>query len=144
MRSFAHIPSSTVRFWAWLDSAVTWSLALPPMAPKFIGFLYWLNGLIGGTATAPVFEPIHILFVSLTGSLVSVWVIARLLNPAGVLAVVDGWGRLWVGATIVWIIVAMGGPPVLWMFVFTEWIGAFAQLRAAYFPARGSISIASP
>ena len=38
--------------------------------------------------------------------------------------------------SIVWIILAMGGPPVLWLFVFTEWIGALAQLRAAYFPAK--------
>lgn len=130
---FAHIPAKDVRFWAWLDTSVTWSLALPPMAPKFVGFLYWLNGLIGGTGTAPVFEPVHILFVSITGSLVSIWCIARLLKPEGLLSVIDGWGRLWIGACIVWIILAMGGPPVLWLFVFTEWIGAVAQLRAAYF-----------
>ncbi len=143
---FEHIPVKTVRFWAWLDTAVTWMLSVPPLAPHFIGSLYWLNGQFGGVATAPPFEAMHIVFVSLTGSLVSVWCIARLLYSAGWMAAVDGWGRLWVGATLVWIILAMDGPPVLWCFVFTEWIGAQAQLRAAYFPksAPGSISIASP
>lgn len=144
MNRFQHIPAKTVRFWAWLDTAVTWMLSIPPLAPKFIAGIYWLNGLLGGTGTPPVFEPIHIVFLSLTGSLVSVWVLARLLNPVGLMSVIDGWGRLWIGATLIWIIVAMGGPPVLWCFVFTEWIGAFAQLRAAYFPKTGSISIASP
>jgi len=134
MRDFNHIPASTVRFWAWVDSAVTWSLALPPMAPQFIALIYWLNGLLGGSEVAPDFAPIHLVFVCLTGSLVSVWVIARLLHPAPILAVIDGWGRLWVGALLVWFILGLGAPPALWLFVFTEWIGALAQLRAAYWP----------
>ena len=131
---YDHIPARTVRFWAWLDSAVTWMLALPPLAPKFIATLYWLNGLIGGNPVAPAFEPIHLLFVCLTGALVSVWVIARLLHPVGLLAVIDGWARLYVAFVLVWFIVGMDGPSVLWLFVFTEGAGAVAQLRAAYWP----------
>lgn len=129
---FDHIPAKTVRFWALLDTSVTWMLAIPPLAPKFISFLYWANGLVGGGTTPPAFEPIHLLFVSLTGSLVTTWVIARLLNPIGLLAVIDGWARLWVGATLIWLILGYGAPPILWLFVFTEWIGTVAQLRAAY------------
>ena len=136
---YDHIPPGTVRFWAWLDSAVSWTLALPPLAPYFLGGIYWLNGLLGGVAQPPEFTPIHLLFVSLTGSLVSVWVLARLLHPVGLLAVIDGWGRLWVGASLIWII-ALGGPPVLWLFVLTEWSGAFVQLRAAYFRRQGRVT----
>ena len=134
MRSYDHIPLKTVRFWAWLDTAVTWVPAIPPLSIYFISGLYTMNGLIGGVSTAPVFEPIHLVFVSLMGSLVTIWCLARILFAAPWMAVVDGWGRLWIGATLVWIIFAMDGPPILWMFVFTEWIGAFAQLRVAYFP----------
>ncbi len=140
MRSFDHIPASTVRFWAWLDSSVTWSLALPFMAPKFIGVIYWINGLLGGTSVAPVFEPIHIVFVCLTGSLVSIWVIARLLHPAGILAAIDGWGRLFVSALLIYIMLVMDGPRALWLFVFTEGIGAVAQLRAAYWPEASTVT----
>lgn len=135
MRSYDHIPARTVRFWALLDSAVTWMLAIPALAPTFLDGIYWLNGLLGGAAEPPHFEPIHLLFVSLTGSMVSTWVIARLLHPNGLLAVIDGWMRLWVGASLIWII-ALGGPPVLWLFVLTEWAGSVAQLRAAYRPRR--------
>ncbi len=146
MRRFDHISTKTVRFWAWLDTAVSWLPAIPPLSVHFIGGLYTLNGLMGGVSQAPVFEPIHLVFVSLMGSLVTVWCAARILYAAPWMAVVDGWGRLWVGATLVWFLVINGAPPILWLFVFTEWIGAFAQLRAAYFPkaATGSISIASP
>lgn len=131
MSRFDHIPAKTVRFWALLDSAVTWMLAVPPLAPYFLNSIYWLNGLLGGASAPPAFEPIQLLFVSLTGSMVSVWVIARWLNPTGLMAVIDGWGRLWVGASLIWII-ALGGPPVLWLFVLTEWAGSVAQLRLAY------------
>lgn len=138
MRSFDHIPLTTVRFWAWLDTAVSWMPAVPPLSAFFIGGLYTMNGWIGGVAQAPVFDPIHLVFVSLMGSLVTLWCVVRILYTASWMAVVDGWARLWVGATLVWFLLAEGAPPVLWMFVFTEWIGAFAQLRAAYSPARGA------
>lgn len=146
MQSFDHIPVKTVRFWAWLDTAVTWMPAIPPLSIYFVNGLFVMNGWLGGVAQAPVFEPIHLMFVSLMGSLVTLWCVVRILYAQPWMAVVDGWGRLWIGATLVWIILAMGGPPILWMFVFTEWIGAFAQLRAAYFTQRvsGSINIASP
>ncbi len=133
---YAHIPPSTVRFWAWLDSSVTWMLALPPLAPKFIAMIFTMNGWMGGASTAPVFEPIHLLFVCLTGALVSTWVVARLLVPLGVLAVIDGWGRLVVGFILIYCLLVLDAPMVLWMFVATEWLGALAQLRAAYWPQK--------
>ncbi|MES0873804.1 hypothetical protein [Sinimarinibacterium thermocellulolyticum] len=132
MSRYDHVPARTVRFWAGVDSAVTLMLALPPLAPKFIEMLYWANGLIGGTAEAPPFEPIHHLFVYLTGTLVSVWVVARLLHPVGLFAVIDGWGRLYVALVLAWVVLARDGPPILWLFVFTEGAGTISQLRAAY------------
>jgi hypothetical protein len=147
MRDFSHIPVKTVRFWAWLDTAVSWMPALPFLSIHFVGGLYWMNGLIGGVAKAPAFEPIHLVFVSLMGSLVTLWCYVRIRHAQGWMSAVDGWGRLWIGATLVWFLLVGDVPPIFWMFVFTEWIGAFAQLRAAYFTkasGAGSISMASP
>jgi hypothetical protein len=128
---FDHVPAATVRFWAWVDSGVTWMLAFPPAAKRFISGLYAVNGWLGGSAVPPPFEPIHWLFVSLTGSLVSIWVAIRLLHPIGLMAVVDGFGRIWIVGVLVWFIVVLGAPPVLWLFVLTEGVGGVAQLRAA-------------
>lgn len=141
---FDHIPARTVRFWALLDSAVGGLVALPFGAQLFVGFVYWLNGLLGGTATAPVFEPFQLLFVCLMGALVTVWVAARLLHPTGLMAVIDGWGRSYIALLLVYFILVQDAPVVLWFFVFTEGIGAVAQLRAAYAPARRPAQNALP
>ena len=124
-----HVPAATVRFWAWLDTGVL-SLALPVTAKLFIGALYALNGVLGGEATAPVFAPIQLFFVNLSGVMVLVWCAARLLHPVGVLALVDAVGRTLVAALIAWFIVVEGAIPVLWLFVGTELAGVVGQGRA--------------
>lgn len=124
-----HVPAATVRFWAWFDTGVM-SLALPLTAPWFIGALYWLNGRLGGTAQAPVFDPLAMFFVNLAGVLVLVWVAARLIRPLGIFALIDAVGRCAVSLLIAWYIVTEGVVPVLWLFVGTEMLGAIAQFRA--------------
>lgn len=126
---FRHVSPRTVRFWAMLDSGVL-ALALPFTATLFLNAIYWLNGLLGFEATAPTFGAIQMFFVNLSGVLVGVWVAARLLMPVGLLAFIDGVGRSLVALLIVWFVLTQDAPPILWVFVFTEGIGAVAQLHA--------------
>jgi hypothetical protein len=121
-----------VRFWAVVDSAVSYPLALPPLAKHFIALLYTINGKLGGEATAPPFSSMQLFFVSLSGSLVAIWCIARYLKPIGLFALIDGWGRAWISALIVWFVAIEGAPRVLLLFVATEMIGAVAQLYEVY------------
>lgn len=127
-----HIDPKLVRFWALVDSSIAPALSLPPLAQLFVDFIYWANGWLGGASTAPMFEPIHWFFVCLSGALVSVWVIVRLLRPLGVFALVDGWARVWVSALIVYYVAIENAPGVLLVFVITEMAGAVAQLAAVY------------
>jgi hypothetical protein len=127
------ISPKTIRFWAWVDSSVTWTLALPPMAEVFIRTLYRINGWIGGESIAPAFLPVQLFFVSLSGVLISLWVLARLLHPAPLFALLDGWGRVAVSALLIYFVFVTGAPKVLLLFVITEMAGAIAQLRAVYF-----------
>jgi len=129
---FEHVPPRTVRFWAWVDSSVTYTLALPFVAPGFLRLLYRINGWMGGAAIVPAFEPIQWFFVCLSGAMVSLWVIVRLLRPLGIFAVIDGYGRIWVSALILYFVILEGAPQVLLLFVGTEMAGAIAQLRIAY------------
>jgi hypothetical protein len=126
---FAHVPPKTVRFWALLDTSVI-ALALPFTAKLFLGAIYALNGLMGHDAVVPEFGAIQMFFVNLSGVLVAVWAFARLLHPVGLLAFIDAVGRTAVALLIVWFVLVQDAPPVLWFFVFTEGIGAVAQLRA--------------
>ena len=122
----------TVRFWALVDSSVSYTLALPPLAEHFVSLLYYVNGKLGGDATVPVLAPLQLFFVSLSGSLIGLWCIARYLKPIGLFALIDGWGRVWISALIVWFVAVEGAPRVLLLFIVTEMLGAVAQLRAVY------------
>ena len=127
-----HVRRRTVRFWALVDSSVSYTLAMPPLAQHFIDLLYVVNGKLGGGAVAPTFTPMALFFVCLSGSLVAVWCVARYLKPIGAFALVDGWGRVWISLLIVWFVAIEGAPRVLLLFIITEMIGAVAQLREVY------------
>lgn len=123
-----------VRFWALVDTAVSYPLALPPMAEHFLSALYFLNGKLGGDAQAPAFEPMQLFFVSLSGSLVAMWCLARYLKPIGLFALIDGWGRVWVSLLIVYFVAVEGAPRVLLVFIVSEMAGAISQLLEVYRP----------
>jgi hypothetical protein len=106
---------------------------LPPLAEHFISLLYNINGKLGGEANAPPFPPTAMFFVCLSGSLISLWCIARYLKPIGLFALIDGWGRVWISLLIVWFVAVEGAPRVLLLFVVTELLGAIAQLHEVYF-----------
>ena len=115
-----------------VDAAVSYTLALPPLAEHFIAVLYFLNGKMGGDSTVPVFSPLQLFFVCLSGSLVSLWCLARWLKPIGLFALLDGWGRVWISGLIIYFVAVAGAPRVLLLFVATEMIGAIAQLHEVY------------
>ncbi len=121
-----------VRFWAIVDSSVSYTLALPPLAEHFISLLYYLNGKLGGDPVPPSIDPMQMFFVSLSGSLVGLWCIARYLKPIGLFALIDGWGRVWVSLLIVWFVAVEGAPRVLLLFIGTEMLGAIVQLYEVY------------
>ncbi|MDP3293552.1 MAG: hypothetical protein Q8M37_02290 [Nevskia sp.] len=129
--NYDHVAPKTVRFWALFDTGVM-SLALPFTSPLFINFLYWLNGLIGGTPTPPTFDPFAMFFVNMSGVLVLVWVAARLIRPLGVFALVDAIGRCAISLLIAYYILFENVIPVLWLFVLTEMLGAVMQFRAVW------------
>lgn len=122
----------TVRFWALVDSSVSYPLAIPPLAEHFLSMLYFVNGRLGGSATPPAFSPMALFFVCLCGTLIALWCLARYLKPIGLFALLDGWGRVWVSLLIVYFVTVADGPRVLLVFIVTEMAGAVAQLREVY------------
>ena len=127
-----HVSPKTVRLWAMVDSNVTYTFAIPPIAEGFIGLLYRVDHWLGGSAVLPAFDAIHMVFVCLFGVMVSVWVVARLVRPIGHFALVDGYGRIVVSALLLYFVLILGAPRVLLFFVFTEMLGSVAQLWAVY------------
>jgi hypothetical protein len=122
----------TVRFWALVDSSVSYTLALPPLAEHFVSMLYYVNGKLGGSPEAPPLTPLAMFFVSLSGTLIALWCIARYMKPIGLFALLDGWSRVWISLLIVWFVAVEDAPRVLLIFILTEMLGAFAQLHEVY------------
>lgn len=127
--SLDHVSPTTVRFWAMLDTSVI-ALATPFSAKLFLAMIYWLNAQLGFDQVMPGFAPIQVFFVNLSGILVAVWAVARLLNPSGLMGLIDAVGRSAVALLIVWFVLTQDAPPALWFIVLTEGLGAVAQYRA--------------
>jgi hypothetical protein len=128
--------SKVIRGWAALDLVVSALFAVPPLAALLLGFLYSINGRLGGVSSAPPFESVHWLFVCLMGGLGVAWAVARLVEPVRMLGLIDAVARLWVGALIAYFVLARGAPTVLLLFVATEFGGALHQSWVLRRPAR--------
>lgn len=122
-----------VRASAWYDLIVSAPFFTPWSFAFAHGQLSPLNGQLGG-APLPVFDPFHILFVCLMGSIVLVWSLLRLRAPSVSLGRHDGAARVLFSLWMVWALTATGAP-MLWLFVVPEltwgvvqWLPVTAQL----------------
>ena len=101
----------TVRFWAIVDSSVSYTLALPPLSTQhFISLLYTVNGKLGGdVGRARRSRRWSMFFVCLSGSLVA-HLVRRALPEAERTRShsIDGWGRVWISLLIVWFVAIEG------------------------------------
>lgn len=53
-----------------------------------------LNRVLNEVSPTPAFEPIHVVFVNLFGSIVIVWSILRIRSPKAIYGAYDAAGRL--------------------------------------------------
>lgn len=122
----------TIRFFAWLDLAVTGLFALPFTAPLLIDLAYWLHDALPLAPLArPVLGDTAMAFVNIMGIIGVIWALARLKAPSLLLARLDGWGRLAVAAVLLWYMTGTLSP-VFGLFVLTELAGAAAQLKPGF------------
>lgn len=106
-----------VRASAWYDLLLTAPFATPWSFALAHAGCSRLNQLLGG-APLPPFEPFHLLFACLMGSVVLVWSVLRLRSPSVRLGRYDGVTRFLFSLWMAW---ALGtGAPLLWLFVVPE------------------------
>lgn len=119
-----------VRACACFDLGVTACLAVPPLARIFVDALFLGDAALRPGSLRLEFQPLHWLFVNLTGALGVLWALARLRTPTPELALLDVGGRLAVAALILHATGAAGVPALLHAFVATELVGAGLQYWA--------------
>ncbi len=101
-----------------------------------------VHQLLGTISPLPAFEPIHVLFANLLGSIVVVWAILRVRDPQPIFGLFDSFAR---GLFFIWqmyYLIAMDGSPIIWVFAAFEFAFGAAQAYG-YTLIRGKNSGAS-
>lgn len=120
--AFLHL----VRASAVYDLAVTAPFATPWSFAALREQLSAANVALGG-APLPAFEPFHVLFACLLGSVVLVWSALRIAAPSVRLGRFDAAARALFSAWLAWALAATGAP-LLWVFLLPE--AAWGALQA--------------
>ncbi|ELX09627.1 hypothetical protein Jab_2c17050 [Janthinobacterium sp. HH01] len=84
-----------------------------------------INQQLGGAAL-PLFEPFHVLFACLLGSVVLVWALLRISDPQQRFGRFDGVARLLFSTWMIWTL-SVTGAPLLWLFIVPEMAFCVAQ-----------------
>jgi hypothetical protein len=98
---------------------VIWSLQICVLA-KVHQLLDWGRDFQG-------FEPIHLLFMSLLGSIVTVWSLLRIINPESRFGLYDSAARLLFSIHMV-LAVLSSGTRNIWLYFAPEITGGIVQL----------------
>lgn len=123
-----------VRASAIYDLVVTAAFA----TPWSFAIVYYFLNLI---SPEPVFEPTHMLFVNLFGSIVIVWSILRIRDPKPIYGFYDSIGRALFSTWFIYYLVLYSINPVTWIFAVFEifWfaiqIYGFFKIPKGYRPA---------
>lgn len=86
-----------------------------------------VHPLLSKLSPLPPFEPLHVLFANLLGSLVVAWAVLRIRNPRPVYGLYDSVTR---GLFFTWqmyYLLAMNGAPIVWLFAIPELVLGLVQ-----------------
>jgi len=118
------------RFWAGVDLVIGLCLLLPPVAWWLLELLFSLNRALGGSGQGADLGPLGLLLLCMLGAMIVTWAVARLRHPHPRLALIDTIARFWVGGLIVWFVLFHQVPPIVLVFVISEWLGGIHQAFA--------------
>jgi hypothetical protein len=79
-----------------------------------------LHQALGQFTPLPPFEPLHVLFANMLGSIVVVWSILRLRQPEPIYGLYDAVARLLFFSWQLYYLLAMNGAPIVWLFAVPE------------------------
>jgi hypothetical protein len=76
--------------------------------------------MLSSFSSLPPFEPLHVLFANLLGSIVVVWSVLRVLNPDPVYGLYDTFARFLFFTWQLYYLLVMSGASVVWLFAGPE------------------------
>jgi hypothetical protein len=102
------------------DIIVGGPLAIPPLTQMGMDILFWVNQTLGFNDPRPVFEPVHLIFISLFGIWVSAWAVARFRQGNLTFVRVDLLMRLAVLAVLLWYAFATKIYGIVYLFIAAD------------------------
>jgi hypothetical protein len=86
-----------------------------------------VHDVLGRLSHLPSFEPVHVLFANLLGSIVVVWSVLRIRSPQPIFGLYDSVARALFLTWQLYYLVAMNGAPIVWFFAVFEFAFGLAQ-----------------
>ncbi len=117
-----------IRASAIYDILVTFPFAIPGLAAWNIAQFQKLHDSFGLAGSLPQFEPLHIFFVNLMGTVVLTWSYLRVIRPDPLLGLLDGIGRFLFSTWMLYYLVMHNASGVLWLFFIPEITWGFVQV----------------
>jgi hypothetical protein len=110
------------------DLVVTFPFAFPGIVLWQLNFLRTAQGWLGMIGEFPSFGPFHLFFVNLFGSIVAIWAVLRIIRPEPLFGLFDGIGRALFSAWMLYYLLVLHIPPIVFVFVVPEVLFGIAQL----------------
>jgi hypothetical protein len=111
------------------DWIMTVPFAFPVLVSWHLSLLTRLHNLLGLEGKIPSsFEPLHLFFINLLGSIVIVWSTLRLVKPDPHLGLFDGFARILFSAWMFYYLIVWNVTGLLWFLVVPESLWGIIQL----------------
>lgn len=118
-----------VRSSAIYDLILTGAFAFPVIASFKLDLLRTLHVAANFSGSFPGFDPMHLFFVHLTGSVVVIWSLLRILNPQPLFGFYDGLCRVLFSIAMANALFLHNGTGLIWFFLVPEILWAVIQLN---------------
>jgi hypothetical protein len=117
-----------VRFSGLYDLIVTFPFALPGMVSVQLLTLAKIQDSLGFSGQFPVFEPMHLFFLNLLGSIVTIWSVLRIVKPEPLFVLADGVGRAAFSSLMIYYLAVWSMPRIVVLFLVPEILFGAMQL----------------
>lgn len=102
------------------DIAVGGPLAIPPLTSFGINTLFQINNMLGFNQPAPVFDTVHLIFISLFGLWVTAWAITKFRSANLGFVRLDLIMRLAVLAVLLWYALTTETYGIIYLFIAAD------------------------
>lgn len=125
-----------VRYSAIYDVIMTFAFAFPLLAAWNIGLFSGFHIQYGFSGSIPDFQPLHLFFVNLMGSVVLVWSAIRIYKPKAILGLYDSFARFLFSFNMLYYLLVHEVTGILWLMLVPELSWGLIQFFGYFYSQR--------